>query len=196
MDISITFPDQWDTVNTPAAAGAVNKDKKALVLLGVAGKSADPEQQAKVFMEKLKKEHKASPSSSRPVTIGTWPGYAVTYTDNSGREPMRMHFLWVATDTLTLQLIGVGSDKYTEVIKQTALSLRPLTDKERNSITGIRLRIADANPGETMTELSRRTGNFWLPSYAAMMNGIAEEKKLESGELIKIAKKEPYNLSK
>ena len=192
MNISITFPDGWETVNTPTAAGAVQKDKKALVFLGVAGKSDDPEKQAKAFIEQLRQEFKASPSGSRPVTIGAWPGYAVTYTDDSGREPMHLHFLWVEADHLTFRLIGVGSDKYRDILKQTALSLRPLTAKERESITGVRLRIAVAKPSETVTELGHRTGNFWSPAYAAMMNGIMKEKKLEAGELIKIAREEAY----
>jgi predicted Zn-dependent protease len=192
MNIAVTFPDQWETVNTPSAAGAVQKDKEALVFLGIAGKSDDPEKQAKALVEQLKKEYKASPSSSRPVKIGAWPGYAVTYTDDSGREPMHMHFLWVAADKVTFQLIGVGSEKYREVLKQTALSLRPLTSGERSSITGIRLRITAAKPDETMAELGRRTGNAWPAPYAAVMNGTQEDKKLEAGELIKIAREEPY----
>jgi predicted Zn-dependent protease len=192
MNFSITFPDHWKAVNTPTAVGAVQQDKKALAFLGVAGKPADPEDQAKAFIEKLRREFKISPSSTRSVTIGQWPGYAVTYTDTSGREPMHLHLLWVAAEEATYRLIGIGSDQYRDSLLQIALSLRPLTDEDRSSITGIRLRIATANPGETLADLGHRTNNIWSPAYAAMINHISEEKRLGAGELIKIAREEPY----
>ena len=62
---------------------------------------------------------------------------------------------------LTYQLIGAGPDRYKEDLRKTVLSLRPLTEKERGSITGIRLRIADAEADETLTELNQRTDNVW-----------------------------------
>ncbi len=193
LNVTIRFPDGWKTLNTPTAVGAFAPKKEALVFMGVAGKASDPEDQALIFISEIEEEFGVKPFESRRVNIGTWPGYLVTFTDETGRAPMHIHFLWVMMEKLNYQLIGVGSQKYFESMKETALSLRPMTIKERNVITATRLRIATANAGETLENLSRRTGNQWTLPYTAMTNSIDEDVRLEAGQLIKIARQEPYH---
>ena len=93
---------------------------------------------------------------------------------------------------ITYQLIGVAPERLREDLKKTALSLRPLSDDEKASITVTRLRIAAAKEGETVEELGKRTGNRWKAAYTAMVNHISEKKLLRNGHLIKIAVEEPY----
>ena len=192
LNFTITFPEGWKTVNTPQSVGAIAPKQEGTVFLGVAGPAADPKALAQAFMDQLKKEFGAEPSNTRAVEIGNWPGHVLTYEDPSGKEPMYIHFLWVAADKLTYQLIGVGPERLKPSLRETALSLRPLTGKERNSITGLRLRLATAKAGESLADLSQRTGNQWTLAYTAMVNHIPEDKTLETGQVIKIAKEEPY----
>jgi len=193
LNFSIVFPSGWKRINTPMAVGAFAPNKEALAFMGVAGPAGDPEKIGRVFISKLKEEFKVQPSQAQNVQIGNWPGYVVTYTETSGGEPMHLHFLWVSGGELTFQLIGVGGEKFRESLKATALSLRPLSPEERNAIKVNRVRIVQAKPGETLAELSRRTKNVWKLPFTALVNNIPENKKLKSGDLIKIAREEPYH---
>jgi predicted Zn-dependent protease len=67
-----------------------------------------------------------------------------------------------------------------------------LTEAERRSITGVRLRIVTAEAGESVAELGTRTDNRWTPDYTALLNDIRSDETFQGGELVKIAREEPY----
>ena len=91
----------------------------------------------------------------------------------------------------TYQLIGLSPETHREALKNAALSLRPLTEVERRAVTGKRLRIVAARPGERLENLSARTGNAWSPAYTALVNGLKVDADLREGQLVKIARTEP-----
>lgn len=192
LNFAITFPDKWETANTPSAVGAMTEKQEAMLFLGLADQQTEPEQLGQAFVAKLQQKHKTEPVEARAVQAGQWPGYLVTLAESERQHITYMHILWVKMQKLTYQLIGVGADQYRPMLKETALSLRPLTVEERNAITSLRLRIVAANAGETLAELGERTGNAWKPDYTAMINNIPIDQKLQAGELIKIARREKY----
>ena len=192
MNFTITFPGDWIAVNTPSLVGAYRENKDAMIFISAIGGATDPEQLGKALVNELQNKHKKRAESAEPVKVGEWPGYLVKFNDTSGRETAHIYYLWVTIRDLTYGLIGAGVDRYKENLRKTVLSLRPLTSEERNSITGIRLRIAKAKSGETLAELGKRTGNVWETDYTAMVNNIPENTILEKGQLIKIAREEPY----
>ena len=91
----------------------------------------------------------------------------------------------------TYQLIGLAPEKHRETLRNAALSLRPLTEAERGSVTGTRMRIATARQGERLEQLSARTGNAWSPAYTALVNGLDAEAICQQRQLVKIARTEP-----
>ena len=69
-------------------------------------------------------------------------------------------------------------------------TLRPLTEAERGSVTGERLRIVAARRGERLEDLAARSGNVWSPAYTALANGFDAEATLSEGHLVKIMRLE------
>jgi predicted Zn-dependent protease len=82
-------------------------------------------------------------------------------------------------------------EKHREALRNAALTLRPLTAVERGAVTGKRLRVVAARPGERLENLAARTGNVWSPAYTALVNGLNVEVDLPEGQLVKIARVEP-----
>jgi predicted Zn-dependent protease len=192
LDFFIEFPSNWDTMNSPQAVGAVSPKKDGLIILGVHGKGTDPEQAALDFTRSITEEFDVKPSRSQALNLGQWPAYVVTFTDETGREPMHMHFLWVASRGLIYRMTGLAPEFHRETLRKTALSFRPLTVKERSSIRESRLRVVPAQAGEDIIQLSGRTGNVWDDKTTAVMNGIHIEAPLKQGQLIKIAVLQEY----
>ena len=192
LDYHIAFPVGWTTMNAPQTVGAVARKRDALVFVGVLGKGTDPEQLGRALVDGLAAEFGIRPSRSESIEVGPLPGYLVTLTDASGSEPMHMHFLWVACRGLIYQMIGLAPERYREVLRQTALSFRPLTAEDRSSIKEIRLRIVAARDGEQLGELSDRTGNVWKLRETAIANGIDSTEALSADQLIKIAVSQMY----
>jgi predicted Zn-dependent protease len=75
----------------------------------------------------------------------------------------------------------------------TARSFRPLTMEQRKSIEVTRIALVEARSGEDLVALGRRTDNAWEPARTAVLNGIFPNHRFEGGELVKIARVEPYS---
>jgi predicted Zn-dependent protease len=192
LDLSLTLPDGWKTLNTPQAVFAVAPKEDGMLAMAVAGKGSDPEQPADRFETALYNKYRIRPTESKAVKIGKLPAYLSLYTDNSGREPMHLAFLWVGYRGLIYQFIGLAPEKYRKLLRATALSFRPMTSTERKSITETRLRVVSARSNESLTQLSKRKRNAWDIRTTAVMNGIDAKEPLREGQLIKIAVIQPY----
>ena len=107
-----------------------------------------------------------------------------------------MHFLWVAYRGLIYQFIGLAPERYRPVLRETALSFRPLTAKEKASIRETRLRVVPARSGETLQQISKRTNNVWDVNVTAVVNGLDADQKLKKGQLIKVAISLPFSGAK
>lgn len=192
LDLSVQFPQGWKTINTRQAVFAVTEKGDAALALGVEGKGTDPQQPADKYRAALKQQHGVEPTRADNVTVGKLPAYVLTYTDTSAKEPMCLCFLWIAYRDAIYRFIGIAPESYRDILQGTAFSFRPMTKKEKASITETRLRIVTARSGETLAALSKRTGNQWDAKTTAVMNGLKETQRLKKGQLVKIAVRQPY----
>jgi predicted Zn-dependent protease len=190
VGFTLTFPEGWKTQNTPRYIVSIQPQQEALLILGVAGPEAEPEAVGQKFIEKMRRTAGTEPVTTRKMNIGAYPAFVATYLERSGRPPTYLHLAWVAMAGHTYQLIGLAPEQYRETLRNAAFTLRPLTDVERRSVTGKRLRIVAASDGEHLSELNARTGNVWPPDYTAMVNGLESAAPLAAGRLIKIAREE------
>jgi predicted Zn-dependent protease len=190
IGFTITIPRGWKHQNTPQQVIAAHPQQEAALLLGIAGPAADPEATGARLIADMRSKARIEPVSTRKLTIGEFPGFVATYLDRSGREPVYLHYAWVTMGSWTYQLIGLGPEKHREALRDAALTLRPLTDVERASVTGQRLRVVAARRDERLADLSARTGNLWTPAYTALVNGLEVDAPLEEGRLVKIVRQE------
>jgi predicted Zn-dependent protease len=188
--ITITFPSGWKHRNTPQYVISVHPQQEAMLLLGIAGPASDPEVIGEKFIAQMRNEAKIEPVSARKFSLGEFPAFVVTYLDRSGRTPAYLHFAWASMAGKTFQLIGLAPERHRETLRNAALSLRPLTEAERGTVTGKRLRIITARQGEYLEDLAARAGNTWSADYTALVNGLSSEIVLREGQLVKIARLE------
>ena len=69
-----------------------------------------------------------------------------------------------------------------------AQSFHAIRADEREQARPMRLRVVAARSGESLAELGRRNGNRWKLNETAVANALAEDARLEAGQLVKIAK--------
>ena len=192
FDLFLRFPDNWTTVKTPRAAVAVAPERDGIMMLGVHGPGGDPVKVGTAFAEELTREFGVTPSQAEQVQVGEWPGYLVTVTDESASEAMNIHFLWVALGETIYQLIATAPERLRPTLRESALSLRPLTSDERASIKVTRLRIVAARAGEDLEALSIRTANVWDLRTTALMNAVPLDRRFEEDSPVKVAVRERY----
>jgi predicted Zn-dependent protease len=104
---------------------------------------------------------------------------------------------WYAHPKGVLRLAGVSPasrfERRLPAFRAAAESLRPLSAEERAGLRERRLRVVEAEAGEGLAELGRRTGNRWSLEETAVANGIERDARLEAGRSIKIAAEVPYD---
>ena len=192
LNISVEFPPDWSAVINRHAVVAIAPEKDGVLTVGVGGENVEPWEAAGVFERALYDQQRIKPTRAESVKIGTFPAHLLLYTDTSGKEPMHMAFLWVAYRKIVYRFIGLAPEKYRENLRSSALSFRPITATEKSSIKERRLKVGTARANESLSHLSKRTGNVWPLKATAVVNGIDVDKPLKEGQLIKIAVSKPF----
>jgi len=192
LDVSITFPAGWKTVNTPVFVGAFAPENRALIILGSAGKPGTATELAAAFTEKLRSKAGLEPAEAHPVELDAGPAYLVRIEDTTGEEAVSIFYLWVNTPNTTFRFIAAGSDSFRPQLRDTVLSLRKMTAEEKASMVEERIQSVTAHAGETIQSLSDRTANVFSPELTAAVNGLPDNVVLQQDQLIKILRRTPY----
>jgi predicted Zn-dependent protease len=186
------FPSGWKLLNLNDQVVGIAPKRDAVVLLQLDSRGDDPEAAARAYAMR-----EGLPlAEGIALKIGGLPAYrARAFVPTSfGRIPAEI--TWVAHAGMIFRLVAgmqPGSMRsYEGIFRKFSHGFRALTPEERASIAELRLRLATARAGESLSELTARSGNQWDPAYTAVANGLAPGATLESGALIKVALREPY----
>ena len=193
LKLQVKFPQNWEPLNTQRAIVAIAPENDGLIMFGVEGEGTDPKVSAEKLKEALFQSRGLTPKRFESASINGLPAHLLTYSDIYKGETIHMHFLWIAYREKLYQFVGLAPDRYQPVLKETALSFRPITRKERENIREQRLKVVAAHSGETLEHLSRRTGNTMDLEITAIINQVRPEEKLAKGRLIKITTLQPYS---
>jgi predicted Zn-dependent protease len=192
LNLAITFPDKWNTINVPVAVGAAQPEGEAQLLVRIENTTGKPDSMGQAFVAQLKYDFNVDPDESMAIDINGFPAWLVTLTDVSGQQPLKVQLYWVKAGEILLQVVGVSFPKHEETIAYSAQSIRPLSEEERKNITGLYLRSAIANENENLFEFSTRTNNKWDENITLLKNGMDKNTTLKEAQLLKIAVEEPY----
>ena len=192
MDFVIAFPEGWKTKNTPRFVGATQADGGAYIALGQSGSELKFEQLGDALEAKMRDQAGLEPAERRSLLIGDWPAELVRYDDHSGSETASLYYLFVASPHSTFTVMAMGLERYRGMLRETVLSLRQLSEQEKASIKGQRLRLAQMRAGESLSSFNRRVANQWNPELTAIINALDDDAKNPSARTVKIVRDERY----
>ena len=192
LGFSLRFPPGWKTHNESAQVLGISPRGDGIVMLQLEAKGDDPAAAARSFAtdQGLVLQH------PQDLKINGLPAHRADTRFDSSVGRIEAEITWIAFEGTVYRLIA-GMDpgatpKYQVLFRRFAHSFRPASEADRNGIDEQRLRIARALPGESLTALSKRTGNTWDPLYTAVANGLFVNEPLQAGQRIKVAVREPY----
>ena len=192
LGFSLRFPPGWAYQNMSSQVIAVAPDGEAIARLQLAGDGDDPRAAAAEYADR----EGVTLSAGKPIRIGDLRAFRANAVIQAGGARADALVTWVAYDGRVYQLAAGTLDssfpKYDGILRSFARGFRPLTPEQREQIDELRLRIAVARPGETLAQLSQRTENEWDLNETAVSNALFVEAVLTGGQLVKIARREPY----
>jgi predicted Zn-dependent protease len=183
LDLWVKFPADWTLVNGRDFVAAQSSDQAARIVLQIAAEGDDPLVVAREFAQR---EGAAFGLLPKEAKLGR-RAMARAYGRSGGAT---LDVTWIAHGGFVYQITGVcrnrDYDAYQTPFIDVALSLRPLTTGERESITENRLRIARAREGEPLSGLVDRTKARWSTEQTAVANALETDVSLGEGQRIKV----------
>jgi predicted Zn-dependent protease len=192
LGLTLRFPEGWTTQNSRKAVVAVPPRRDAMVLLELQQLGTDTRAAASAYLES-----QGLPAlESDAFRVAGLPALRVLSSTREGNTPTALDFTWIAHEGRIYRITAATSSErypaYDSAFAATARSFRTLREEEVAEIEVFRLRVAQAQAGETLYDLSQRTGNGWSALETAVANGIPAEARFEGGEWLKIARVETY----
>ena len=186
LDLAITFPKDWKTLNTASAVGAVSPSEHAVVSLRVAESDA----KLTTVIKQLQAEQKGL--AFERFEIRGLPSANTLLTEKN--QIMDITLIEYNGDVyaVTGQAGGDGAAQYIKSFDVTARSFRALRSSERKSLKESRLRVRTARSGEKPDGIVERTGSTSSPEALAVSNGIEVDTVLREGQLLKVAIPQVY----
>jgi predicted Zn-dependent protease len=192
LGFAIDFPGGWKTQNLTQAVLAAPPDGEAILQLEPAGATGDPARAAESFL----RQNAVEALQSRSLRIGGFPAHRVRGQAQAKQGQVGIDLTWIAHPRGMFRVTGVAPlarfGAHAERFAAAARSFRALGAQDRAQITEQRLRLAEAQRGETLAALSRRTANRWSVEETAVANGLQADEPLAAGRRVKIAVEQPY----
>ena len=180
LDLAITFPKDWKTLNTSDAVGAVSPSKHAVVSLRIAENDA----QLSTVVKQLQAEQRGLAFERFEIR-----GLPAANTFLAGRDQVTDITLIEYGGNVyavTGQATGDAASQYVKSFDVTARSFRALRSSERGSLKESRLRVRAARSGEKPAGVAKRTGSTSSPEALAVANGIEVDTLLREGQLLEV----------
>jgi len=195
LDFHLRFPQGWFKQNTNLVVGAAADRGEAVVYLTGSGPTPDAKTAAENFEKEVTEEGGGRVVESKPVKIGALDAWRLRLESSSGRTAVDAFVTLIVYNDTTFRITGMAplrtSQQYRGRLINTARSFRPLKPEERQLIRGVRLHMVRARRGESLTDLSARTGNILPPLPTAVLNAVFTNHTFEGDELVKIALADP-----
>jgi predicted Zn-dependent protease len=194
LDFTIRFPDGWTTMNTHTAVGGVSPARNAQIVLEGQGPGNDAERAAAQYL--------GDPSNSNivversmPTVVGKHTGFRIDGRAQVGAW-VPVAITWVARYGTVFRITAVAApgalQRYEGAYTNVLRSFKSLTPQQKDSVYENRVHIVEAHEGETLKELSQRTGNEWDIQTTAVFNDLFANAPLAGGEAVKVSKRSRY----
>ncbi len=186
LDLAITFPRDWTTVNTRDAVVAVNSSKEAVVSLRI----AENDTELATVIKLLQAEQKGL--RFQRFEIAGFPAANTFVTGKGQVSDITLIEYGGNVYAVTGQTAAAMAARYLKSFTATARSFRALRSRERSSLEESRLRVRTARSGEKSAGVAKRTGSTWSPEALAVANGIEVDTSFREGQPVKVAIPQAY----
>jgi predicted Zn-dependent protease len=194
LDIAVKFPKGWQTQNSPEAVMAKPAQGNAIIGLVPVPKSegADPRSAARKLLSEAAQQGVAAEDGGA-VRVGAASGYLVRFLAGQGQLVERTYFAH-GGGVYAFQAMALQQEWNTwdDAFERTVGSFRRLSHDDRALIVETRLALVPAKSGETLEQVSKRSGNTWSAAETALYNGLRGDERLAAGFLVKVGTERPY----
>jgi predicted Zn-dependent protease len=185
LKFQITFPDGWQTQNTPQAVAAISPKQDAIVQLAAAGKMS-PDAAAQKFFS----QQGIQRGQPAEVTVNGQRAAASYFAAQTQQGDVTGLIAFVAYNGTTYALLGYTGaqtlQQYDPVFKSFIGSFGPLTDPAALSVQPAKIQIVRLDSDMTVEQFSRRFPSNVKLEELALINGFDDKDgRMQAGQKYK-----------
>ncbi len=192
VDLQVRFPFEWRMTHAADSVGAVAPRDAATIRLTSALPYGEPEARANQWLQKERGLRELGVEESKPVMVGDLAAWQLVLTYTGPRGPMISYATFIpyrgSTWGFVAEMRASQVGALSPSVLETVHSFGPMNEVQRRRAPVARLRVARAQPGESFTAVSGRTGNSWDLAYLAVYNGLFRDHRFDGGEFVKVAR--------
>lgn len=190
MQFSWFIPSQWPATNKPAVVTSVAKSGDAMVSLHVLDEKRSVTEIGETVKQKASEAKGVTVTVAKDTTINSNPSYMLRLTTLQREKEVVAELVWLRFGNLVFQLSGIAEPAQLGTVHRSLVSFRKSSSDELKLVVGHELRVVSPHAGETLEQLSARTGNRLTGDYTKLINNLAGEP--DSAALVKIVQAVPY----
>jgi len=192
MNFVFSFPSDWIGINSPNALSFSSPDKNSQLVFLLADSSKDPSQHAEIFLKEFSKNYDIQAKQNEAIKVNGFPAHIIQFEKMYQGQRIIGKLLWLKRDGRVYQFVEIVEQKYSQVLDECVESFHTMSSDERNSIYKTTVHIVQANEGETLEELSLRTGNSLTIEFTSLINNLAKDAILNNTDWVKIGVDSKY----
>jgi predicted Zn-dependent protease len=185
MRFELRFPEGWQIANQRQAVVGVSPRTDAIIQL-----TLSPHQTAREGLRALFRQQGISGSSAQSVRVNGLPAMTGLFSARTQQGVILGRATFIEHDARLFQILGYTGRQawqaYGPVMTRSILSFRELTDRQYLDAQPQRLRIAEVDRRETLSQLHERLGVPVALGELALLNQVEPDEVLEPGRLIKL----------
>jgi predicted Zn-dependent protease len=186
LGFTLRFPDGWTTENGARAVGALAPDRRMQITLEIAGEGGDLAGAAEAWAEEQGRGFGLVEAA--PVRVTGREAYRVRA--RAGEVNVIATFVPFRGLVYQIGCAGIDPVRVDALCTSVTRSFRPLTPELLAGVRERRLHVAETRAGESLGELSKRTGNLWSPVETAAWNGLEAGRAFAGGEHVKLVRED------
>jgi predicted Zn-dependent protease len=185
LKFQVTFPEGWQTQNTPQAVGAVSPKQDAVEQLATAGKVSPDEAATKFFSQQGIQRGQAA-----ELNVNGQRAVAAYFTAQTQQGQIAGLIAFVGYNGTTYALIGYTGaqtlQQYDSTFKSFIGSFGPLTDQSAFSVQPAKVQITRIDSNMTVEQFNQRYPSNLRIEELALINGFDDKNgQMQAGQRYK-----------
>ena len=192
LDISISFPKDWDYFNHFNSVGGVNKNKNTVMVLSIGSLDKTPQTLANQYIEEIRKKHRKLQIDSKAIEHNDLEAHYLKITEQLGKDYMHLYMIWIKNDDFVYKLTALSPNSIDEMIDATASSFQPIQESSKEKVTRYEMKFVSSEKGEAIEKVATRNNNILKKELLAILNNTSEKATVVTIEKLRIILELPY----
>lgn len=192
LECAWIIPSGWHTMNKPVMVAAYNEKGDAIVAMRVSDQKGKAHQIGEAAKKKSNETDGITVEFAGDTTIHSFSAYVLRMRSLEDKQEVVSEIIWLDYKNTTLELISAGVPAARKEMHKSLCSFRAARPEELQRLMIYEMKVVEAKEGETIQQLSARTGNKLQPAMTGVMNNQTDKKFFVEGEPVKVVTASPY----